>query len=129
MTPTPPPGAARTILLADDFELMHEACGNLLRAGGYRVLHARDTAEAVRLALDEVPSLILMDLMMPGDGGIAAVREIRGDPRTADVPIVAVTAAVALVPADRLREEGFDGMLAKPFTLDELMAEVRRYLP
>ncbi len=119
----------QTVLLADDFELMHEACGNLLRTEGFRVLHARDTGEAVRLALEEVPSLILMDLMMPGDGGIAAVREIRADPRTARIPIVAVTAAVALVAADKLREEGFDGMLAKPFTLDELMAEVRRYLP
>ncbi|HEX8272769.1 MAG TPA: response regulator [Longimicrobiaceae bacterium] len=119
----------KTVLLADDFELMHEACGSMLRAGGFRVLHARDTGEAVRLAREEVPSLILMDLMMPGEGGIAAARELRDDPRTAGIPIVAVTAAVALVGTDQLEEEGFSGLLAKPFTLDELMAEVRRYLP
>ena len=119
----------RTVLLADDFELMHEACGSILRQAGYRVLHARDTAEAVRVAREEVPSLILMDLMMPGEGGVAAARELRGDERTAGIPIVAVTAAVAMLDPDRLRGEGFSGMLAKPFTLDELIEEVRRYLP
>lgn len=119
----------RTVLLADDFELMHEACGHLLREEGYRVLHARDTGEAVRLAREELPSLILMDLMMPGAGGIAAVRELRGDARTARIPVLAVTAAVATVEVEELREEGFAGMLPKPFTLDELMAEVRRLLP
>lgn len=119
----------KTVLLADDFELMHEACGSLLRRLGYRVLHARDTAEAVRVAREEVPSLVLMDLMMPGEGGIAAVRELRADERTARIPIVAITAAVTMVEVDQLRAEGFDGMLPKPFTLDELMEEVRRYLP
>lgn len=118
----------KTVLLADDFELMHEACGTLLRRAGYRVLHARDTAEAVRIAREEAPSLILMDLMMPGEGGIAAVRELRDDDRTSGIPVVAVTAAVAVVVEEELRGEGFAGMLAKPFTLDALMEEVRRHL-
>jgi CheY-like chemotaxis protein len=117
-----------TVLIADDFELMHEACGNLLEAAGYRVLHALDAAEAVRIARDELPALILMDLMMPGGGGVAAVRELRAEERTAGIRVVAITAAVATVSLEGLREEGFDGILAKPFTLDELLDEVRRHL-
>ena len=119
----------KTVLLVDDMELMHDAGAAILGQEGYRTLHARDGLEAVRVARSELPSLILMDLMMPGLDGIGAARELRGDERTAGIPIVAITAAVAGVQMEDLQKEGFTGMLAKPFTMDQLLAEVRRALP
>lgn len=118
----------KTVLLADDMELMHDACAAVLGQEGYRTLHARDGLEAVRMAQAEIPALILMDLMMPGMDGIEAARELRRDARTAGIPIVAITAAVAGVGAEVLQEEGFRGVLAKPFTMDQLLEEVRRVL-
>lgn len=118
----------RRILLADDEELLHQVLGSMLTARGYVVLHAMDGEEAVRLARRERPDLILMDVMMPRMSGPDAVRELKSDPDTAGIPVLAVTAAAFGRTEETTLREGFDGYLPKPFTPAQLLAAISRGL-
>jgi two-component system, cell cycle response regulator DivK len=115
-----------TILLADDHEDNRIALITILERRGYRVLGAGDGAEAVEMALGETPDLVLMDLAMPVLNGVEAMKRIKADERTAGVPIVALTAMALSVDEEKLRAEGFDGLLIKPCMPPQLIAEVER---
>src|SRR3954467_6184036 len=83
---------ASTILIAEDHPDSREALRALLEAFGYRILVAVDGREALQIALAEQPDLVLMDIMMPEMDGFEATRTLRRDARTANMPIIAVTA-------------------------------------
>jgi two-component system, cell cycle response regulator DivK len=119
--PMPP-----TILLADDHEDNRVALLTILERRGYRALGAGNGQEAVDLALEHVPDLVLMDLAMPVLNGMAAMKRIKEDPRTAHVPVVALTAMALSVDEEKLRAEGFAGLLIKPCMPPQLIAEVER---
>jgi CheY-like chemotaxis protein len=87
---------------------------------GHIVYRARDGQEAVEVARQCQPDMILMDIQMPRKTGIEAVRELRADPRFASTPMLALTAyARVYLPADVIRA-GFDQMLFKPFDFAQL---------
>jgi two-component system, cell cycle response regulator DivK len=115
-----------TILLADDHEDNRIALITILERRGYRVLGAGDGAEAVEVALKHVPDLVLMDLAMPVLNGVEAMKRIKADERTAAVLVVALTAMALSVDEDKLRADGFDGLLIKPCMPPQLIAEVER---
>jgi two-component system, cell cycle response regulator DivK len=115
-----------TILLADDHEDNRIALITILERRGYRVLGAGDGAEAVEVALKHVPDLVLMDLAMPVMNGVEAMKRIKADERTAAVLVVALTAMALSVDEDKLRADGFDGLLIKPCMPPQLIAEVER---
>jgi two-component system, cell cycle response regulator DivK len=117
---------ASTILLVDDHEDNRVALMMVLQREGYRVLEAENGREAVRVAREELPDLVLMDLAMPVMDGRAALRALREDPRTAQIPVVALTAMALSVDRERLRGEGFESLLVKPCMPPQLLAEVRR---
>ena len=85
-------GSARTILIADDDDDMIAILSCLLEGAGYRVRCASDGDQCVRMAAEEPPDLILLDLMMPSKSGFDACRELRQIPALRDVPILALTA-------------------------------------
>ncbi|HEX2078365.1 MAG TPA: response regulator [Longimicrobium sp.] len=116
----------RTILLADDHEDNRLALLTVLEREGYRTLGAANGQEAVDLAREHLPDLILMDLAMPVMDGRTAMRRLRDDARTARIPIVVLTAMALSVDRDRLVAEGFDGLLVKPCMPPHLIQEVRR---
>lgn len=116
----------RTILLADDHEDNRLALLTVLEREGYRTLGAANGQEAIKVAREHQPDLILMDLAMPVMDGRQAMRELRADERTAGIPIVVLTAMALSVDEDRLVAEGFDGLLIKPCMPPHLVAEVRR---
>ena len=116
----------RTILLADDHEDNRLALLTVLEREGYRTLGAANGRQAVEVAREHLPDLILMDLAMPVMDGRAAMRELRADERTARIPIVVLTAMALSVDKDRLVAEGFNGLLIKPCMPPHLVAEVRR---
>jgi CheY-like chemotaxis protein len=103
-----------TILIVEDNPLNLELVVDLLTAEGYVVRQALSGEEGVRLALQQPPSLILMDLRMPGIDGYAALKALRGDPRTAHIPTVALTAQAMNGDREAVAAAGFDGYISKP---------------
>jgi CheY-like chemotaxis protein len=115
-----------TILIAEDHMDSREALGALLEAFGFRVVPATNGAEAVSLARQDPPDLILMDIMMPEMDGFEATRRIRGFPETRDIPIITLTAmdnarAMAL-------DAGANDFLPKPVNSGALLRKVRNWL-
>lgn len=121
----PPADTLPLILVAEDNDDNRLIATAILRHSGFRVIEALSGAEAVRMAQNERPDLILMDVGLPDLDGWAATRTIKSDPLTRDILIIAFTAHA--LPGDRVmaREAGCDGYLAKPVELVRLVREVR----
>ncbi|TMA29914.1 MAG: response regulator, partial [Deltaproteobacteria bacterium] len=117
-----------TILVADDHEVNRELARALLERKGHEVLLARDGAEAVALVRERRPTMVLMDLAMPVKDGFEAARELKGDPLTAAIPLIALTAMAMRGDETRALQAGFDGYLPKPFEREALEATLLRFI-
>ena len=121
-------GSARSlVLLAEDDEINIDTVRDYLEARGCRVVVARDGAEAIARAQQQEPDLILMDIQMPNVDGLEATRRLRADPRTVNVPIIALTALAMPGDEERCLEAGADAYLSKPVRLRELIDVVETY--
>jgi two-component system cell cycle response regulator DivK len=116
-----------TILVVEDNALNLKLVHDVLIYAGYRVLQATTGEDGIRLAHEEQPDLVLMDLQLPGIDGAEALRRIRaaGDQ---PVPVVAVTAFAMPGDRDRVMRDGFDGYLEKPLRVRALPHQVERML-
>lgn len=117
---------AATILIAEDHPDSREALSALLEAFGFRVLPAVNGEEAVSLARERRPDLILMDLMMPVMDGIEATRRLRDFPDTAGIPIITVTAMEGA--RDLALKAGANDFLGKPINSGTLLSKVREWV-
>jgi len=117
-----------TVLLAEDNEESINTISDYLGVKGYRVIVARNGAEAVKRAREERPDVILMDIQMPGMDGLEAMRCIRSDVSLATVPIIALTALA--MPGDRERclEAGANDYISKPVNLRGLIEAIGEQL-
>jgi len=113
------------ILLAEDSEANIEAITGYLEATGHRLIVARDGAEALNLARDRRPDLVLMDIQMPGMDGFEAIRRIRADMTLSHIPIIALTALAMPGDANRCLEAGADHYLSKPVRLRKLVEIIK----
>jgi two-component system cell cycle response regulator DivK len=116
------------VLLVEDNEKNLKLLRDVLTAKGYRVLEATTGEAAVELTLAEEPRLVLMDVQLPGIDGVEALRRVRADPRTADLPVLALTAQAMDGDRERFLAAGFDGYLSKPVDIGELLATVASYV-
>jgi CheY-like chemotaxis protein len=117
-----------TILVVDDNDVNRELLRSMLERLGHRVIVAADGEEAVRVTRRELPALVLMDLAMPKKDGYTASRELKADPATADIPIVAVTALAMRGDEEKAYAAGIDGYLTKPIHRKTLEEIVDRFL-
>lgn len=127
---TAPPAteeSPKRVLLADDERLLHTVLGDVLEGYGYAVLHAMDGEQAVQLARESRPDVILMDIMMPVMTGTEALDRLKGDEGTRGIPVVAITADVLGRTRDEMLGRGFDGYIPKPFTAGQLLGEIARH--
>jgi len=115
------------VLLADDEGILHTVLGDVLEGYGYFVLHAMNGEEAIRVAREESPDVILMDVMMPVMTGPEALDRLREDETTRGIPVVAITADVLGRTRNELLGRGFDGYIPKPFTAGQLLGEISRH--
>ncbi len=116
------------ILVVEDERDIADLIGFNLQRNGYEVLKAHDGISGTEVALKERPSLIILDLMLPGRDGYAVFRELRRDPRTVNTPVIMLTARAQT--EDRIQglEVGADDYLTKPFSPKELMLRVQAIL-
>ena len=115
------------ILIVEDNEKNMKLVRDVLQATGYRTLEATTGEEGVELALSQAPALVLMDVQLPGIDGVEALERLRQNERTASIPVLALTAQAMSGDRERFLEAGFDGYLAKPVDLRELIEAVREH--
>jgi CheY-like chemotaxis protein len=113
-----------TVLVADDNDVAQRLCQRVLEKAGYTVLIAVDGLQAVDVALNQHPSMILMDVAMPGIDGLEAMRRIKAELPT--MPIVIASAHSMASDRERFLAAGADNVLSKPFRLADLVAIVAR---
>lgn len=116
------------VLIVDDFEDNRAMYAEFLRYSGLEVVEAKDGAEAVEKARTEMPDLVVMDLSLPVVDGWEATRRIKRDPRTRDIPIVALTGHALEGHSQGAREAGCEGFLAKPCLPEKLLDTVNQIL-
>ena len=119
----------RTILIADDNPDQRALYVDILTHAGYVVIEARDGSEAIQRARDDQPSLILMDVTMPGTSGWNAVRAVRAQVETRDIPVIVITGLSGTRDRDASFAAGSDAYLSKPVSPRRLLEEVRRFVP
>ena len=119
---------AERVLIVEDNEKNLKLARDVLEWAGFTVEVATTGEEAVARAQQSTPDLILMDLQLPGIGGHEALAQLRDDPGTRDVPVVALTASAMPMDRDRALSAGFDGFLEKPISVREVPDQVRNHL-
>jgi two-component system cell cycle response regulator DivK len=125
---SPPPGAERPlVLIVDDNAKNLKLARDVLDAGGFRTLEAASGAEAIAVATEHLPDVILMDLRLPDMDGSEAARRLGDGRRTASIPVVAVSSLHVERGDDWFNAAGFAGCLEKPIDVHAFPAEVRRY--
>ena len=117
------------ILVVEDFEDSRFMMRRLLEMAGYSVVEASDGEQAVELAVQERPALILMDLSLPKLDGLAATRQIRQHRGVSKIPIVAVSAHDSAESRSEALEAGCDEYVTKPIDFDQLDRLLKRLLP
>ena len=115
------------ILIVEDNEKNMKLVRDVLQATGYRTLEATTGEEAIELSLSQAPALVLMDVQLPGIDGVEALERLRQNERTASIPVLALTAQAMSGDRERFLEAGFDGYLAKPVDVGELIEAVREH--
>ncbi len=116
------------VLIVDDFEDNRTMYAEFLRYSGLEVVEAKDGAEAIEKARTEMPDLVVMDLSLPVIDGWEATRRIKHDPRTRDIPIVALTGHALEGHSQGAREAGCEGFLAKPCLPETLLETIKEVL-
>jgi CheY-like chemotaxis protein len=116
-------------MIVDDNDANRKLARDLLSAGGFQTLEAASGAEAIALTLARAPDIVLMDLRLPDMDGMEAARRLKGDMRTARIPVVALSALPLEGNDDWLEAAGFAGWLEKPIHVGTFAEQVRGYCP
>ena len=117
------------VLVVDDSITVRRVTQRLLKREGYRVALAADGLQALEKLQEEKPAVVLSDIEMPRMDGFDLARNIRGDVRLRDLPIIMITSRIAEKHREHAKELGVDHYLGKPYSEDELMGLVRSYCP
>lgn len=118
----------RRILIADDEHNIRHILDFSLNVEGFDVISAQDGEEALALAASELPDLIIMDVMMPGCGGIEACRRLKQDPRTRPIPVVLLTARTSREDREAGQAAGAAEYVTKPFSPQKVIDLVQSIL-
>ena len=125
-TPQPFPEKRCTVLLVDDVFDSREMYAFFLRSAGYAVHEAADGGDALSIAVEFRPDVIVMDLSLPSMDGWTAIAGLAATPETAGIPVVVLSAHTFPADEERARAAGAAAFLAKPCPPDELARHVRR---
>lgn len=118
----------KTVLIVEDNELNMKLFHDLLDAHGYATLQTKDGMEALALARQHRPDLILMDIQLPEVSGLEVTKWIKEDENLRAIPVVAVTAFAMKGDEEKMREGGCEAYIAKPISVGKFIETVRRFL-
>ena len=121
--------SAKTILYVEDNEMNRQIVRDLLKRTKYSLIEAYDGEAGVAKALEARPDLILMDIQLPKISGMEAMRRLRADAVTANIPIIAITSFALSGDEQKARESGATAYLAKPYSPRDLLGLIRQILP
>jgi len=119
---------AKTVLIVEDNELNMKLFHDLLDAHGYKILQTKDGMEALDLAREHHPDLILMDIQLPEVSGLEVTKWLKEDDSLRSIPVVAVTAFAMKGDEERIREGGCEAYLSKPISVGKFIETVRHFL-
>ncbi|MGO8684215.1 MAG: response regulator [Thermoleophilia bacterium] len=119
---------AKSILVADDDPDILSIVAMSLEAQGYTVLRAANGREAVTQAHENMPDLILLDMMMPELSGYEVIGELKADETTRAIPVVGLSAKAMSTDMERATDAGIDGYITKPFRIAQVLNVVEGYL-
>lgn len=117
-----------TILIVEDNERNMKLVRDVLQFNGYQTLEAVTGSEAVRLAREKRPDLVLMDIQLPDIDGITAFQRLRSDALTERIPVLAVSASAMPDEQQRIAASGFDAYITKPINVKAFVETVERFI-
>ncbi len=126
--PKPVPIAAKRVLIVEDNDLNMKLFHDLLEAHGYDTLQTKDGLEALKLAREYRPDLILMDIQLPEVSGLEVTKWIKEDDELRTIPVIAVTAFAMKGDEEKIREGGCEDYIAKPISVANFLQTVERFL-
>ncbi len=118
----------KTVLIVEDNVLNMKLFNDLLEANGYNTLQTNDGMEALKIAREHKPDLILMDIQLPEISGLEVTKWIKEDENLKSIPVIAVTAFAMKGDEKKIREGGCEAYIAKPISLQLFLETVRKYL-
>jgi two-component system cell cycle response regulator DivK len=119
---------AKKVLIVEDNELNMKLFHDLLDAEGYETLQTREGLEALSLAREQRPDLILMDIQLPEISGLEVTKWLKEDDELASIPVVAVTAFAMKGDEERIRQGGCEAYISKPISVSGFLNTIRRLL-
>jgi two-component system, cell cycle response regulator DivK len=120
--------ATEVVLVVEDDSKSRKLVRDLLTFKGYEIIEAETGEEGVGLAQERHPSLILMDIRLPGIDGIQALGRLRAEVATREIPVMAMTASVMSGDRQRVLDAGFDAFQSKPIKIKDFVAAVEQLL-
>ncbi|MES1157084.1 MAG: response regulator [Alphaproteobacteria bacterium] len=119
---------AKTVLIVEDSELNMRLFNDLLEAFGYRTVKTRDGKEALPLARQHKPDLIVMDIQLPDISGLDITDRLKKDPALKAIPVVAVTAFAMRGDEQKILGAGCDAYLSKPISVSTFLETIRKFI-
>jgi two-component system cell cycle response regulator DivK len=121
-------GNAKTVLVVEDNDLNMKLFHDLLETQGYQILQTKDGMEALKIARQHRPDLILMDIQLPEVSGLEVTKWIKEDDNLKAIPVIAVTAFAMKGDEEKIREGGCEAYIAKPISVSNFLDTIRRFL-
>jgi len=118
----------KRILIVEDNELNMKLFNDLLEAHGYKTVQTRNGVEAMGLARQHKPDLILMDIQLPEVSGLEVTKWIKDDEELRHIPVIAITAFAMKGDEEKIRQGGCEAYLSKPISIVKFLETVRHYL-
>jgi len=119
---------SKTILIVEDNELNMKLFNDLLQAHGYDTVQTMDGRDAIKLAREHKPDLVLMDIQLPEISGLEVTKMMKADDDLKSIPVIAVTAFAMKGDEDKIREGGCEGYIAKPISVPTSLEAISRFL-
>ena len=119
---------AKTILIVEDNELNMKLFNDLLEAKGYNILQTRNGHEVLKLARENKPDLVLMDIQLPEVSGLDVTKWLKEDPETAQIPVIAVTAFAMKGDEERIRQGGCEAYISKPISVSSFVQTIQYHI-
>ena len=119
---------AKTVLIVEDSELNMRLFNDLLEAFGYKTVKSRDGRQAIPLAREHKPDLIIMDIQLPEISGLELTDRLKKDEKMKHIPIVAVTAFAMRGDEQKIMAAGCDAYLSKPISVTTFLETIRKFI-